>query len=80
MQAVGPEGFVKLSDEQLTLIARRFRASYIVIPPRRRRPELNEVYRNGHYAVYTLPTGGAVALTPDPSAPAAPAPRRADAR
>ena len=54
MNAVGPAGFVQLPDATLAEIARRFRASYIVIPPRRKRPGLTEVYRNGHYAVYTL--------------------------
>jgi hypothetical protein len=73
MQALGPEGYVKLSDEQLTQIARRFGASYVVTPLRRRRPGLEERYRNGHYAVYGVPPIGA-------PVPAAPEGRRADAR
>lgn len=77
MEAVGPEGFVKLSDEQLAQIARRFNASYIVVPPRRRRLGLNEVYRNNHYAVYTIPAPGAASASPASPAPAGSAPRRA---
>jgi hypothetical protein len=73
MQALGPEGYVKLDDEQLALIARRFNASYVVLPLRRRHPGLEELYRNGHYGVYGVPSMTA-------GAPAPPASRRADAR
>lgn len=73
MQALGPEGYVKLSDDQLTQIARRFGASFVVTPLRQRRPGLQERYRNGHYAVYGVPPIGA-------AVPAAPEARRADAR
>jgi hypothetical protein len=58
MEAMGPQGFVQLPDERLAEIARRFRADYIVIPPRRRRPGLREVYRNAHYVVYAVPGAG----------------------
>src|SRR5262249_25485421 len=72
MQALGPEAYVKLDDAQLALIARRFNASYVVVPLRRRHPGLEELYRNGHYGVYGVPRTNA-------AAPAVPA-RRADAR
>ena len=55
MQALGPEGYARLTDQQLTDIARRFRASYVVAPLRQRRPALDERYRNNHYAVYAVP-------------------------
>jgi len=55
MEALGPEGYAKLDDEALMLIARRFRASYIVIPPRRPHPALREVYANRYYVVYAVP-------------------------
>jgi hypothetical protein len=72
MQALGPEGYALLSDDQLTQLARRFGATYMVVPRRRRRPGLEERYRNNHYAVYSVPPVG--------SAPPAPPPaRRADA-
>ena len=74
MEALGPEGYAQLSDDQLTQIARRFRASYVVLPLRRRHPALEEVYPNGHYGVYAVPVAAA-------GTPGAPAPgRRADAR
>jgi uncharacterized protein DUF6798 len=59
MQALGPEGYARLSDEQLTQIARRFGASFVVAPLRQRRPGLEERYRNNHYAVYGVPPIGA---------------------
>ncbi len=71
MQALGPDGYARLSDEQLTRIARQFGASYVVTPGRQRRPGLDQRYRNGHYAVYAVPPPGA-----GPGA----VPRRADAR
>lgn len=74
MEALGPAGYVKMSDEQLAQIARRFGASYVVLPPRRRHPGLEELYKNGHYAVYGLPPSAAG------GSPAAPAARRADAQ
>jgi hypothetical protein len=72
MSALGPEGYVKLTDEQLALLARRYRASYVVIPPRRRYPGLREVYRNAHYAVFAVSSAAAGA------APAGPETRQAD--
>jgi hypothetical protein len=74
MDALGPANYVKLSDDELTQIARRFRASFVVVPVRRRHPGLEEQYHNGHYAVYRVPPWAA-------GGPAAtPATRRADAR
>ena len=58
MQALGPEGYARLSDQQLTDIARRFRADYVVAPLRQKRPALREQYRNNHYAVYAVPPIG----------------------
>jgi hypothetical protein len=55
MDALGPAGYVQLSDDQLTQIARRFGASFVVVPARRRHPRLEEEYQNGHYAVYRVP-------------------------
>jgi hypothetical protein len=55
MDALGPAGYVRLSDPQLTEIARRFGASYVVTPARRRHPGLEERYQNDHYAVYAVP-------------------------
>jgi hypothetical protein len=55
MEAVGPEGYAKLADEDLVMIARRFGASYVVIPPRRRHDALTQVYANPHYVVYAVP-------------------------
>jgi hypothetical protein len=55
MEALGPDGYARLSDEQLTNIARRFGASFVVTPLRQRRPGLQERYRNNHYAVYGVP-------------------------
>lgn len=77
MEAVGTTGYAKLSDEQLSLIARRFRASYVVIAPRRRGSGLDEVYRNAHYAVYAVrrDASGAASGTAN-----APEPGRAAAR
>ena len=74
MEALGPAEYVKLSDDRLTQIARRFGASFVVVPARRRHPGLEEEYQNSHYAVYRVPplaAGGS-------SAP--PATQRADAR
>jgi hypothetical protein len=74
MDALGPEGYVKLNDEQLMQIARRFGASFVVTPARRRHPGLEELYKNGHYGVYGVPpmaTSGTGAAPPT---------RRADAR
>ena len=75
MEALGRGDYVKMSDDQLSQIARRFRASFVVVPVRRRgHPGLEEEYQNNHYAVYRVPPsamGG-------PAAP--PATRRADAR
>jgi hypothetical protein len=58
MQALGPEGYARLTDQQLTDIARRFRADYVVAPLRQKRPALREQYRNNHYAVYAVPPIG----------------------
>jgi hypothetical protein len=74
MEALGPGGYVKLSDDQLTQIARRFGASFVVVPARRRHPRLEEEYQNTHYAVYRVPPLAAGA------AAAGPATQRADAR
>jgi len=75
MEALGPADYVKLSDDQLAQIARRFRATFVVVPVRRRgHPGLEEEYQNNHYAVYRVPpsaVGGATAPPPT---------RRADAR
>jgi len=75
MEALGPADYVKLSDDQLAQIARRFRATFVVVPVRRRgHPGLEEEYQNSHYAVYRVPpsaVGGATAPPPT---------RRADAR
>jgi hypothetical protein len=61
MEALGPQGFVKLPDARLLELAQRYRAAYVVVPPRKRHEGLQEVYRNGHYAVYAVPgiPGGA---------------------
>ena len=59
MEALGPADYVKMSDDQLTQIARRFGASFVVVPPRRRgHPGLEEEYQNSHYAVYRVPPLG----------------------
>ena len=75
MEALGPADYVKLSDDQLAQIARRFRATFVVVPVRRRgHPGLEEEYQNNHYAVYRVPppaVGGSTAPPPT---------RRADAR
>ena len=55
MQALGPDGYAKLSDEVLISIARRYQAGYVVLPARRNRPLLREIYRNPHYIVCALP-------------------------
>jgi hypothetical protein len=73
MQALGPDGYARLSDQQLTEIARRFNASFVVTPLRQRRPGLEERYRNNHYAVYAVPPIGSTPAAPPPSP-------RADAR
>jgi hypothetical protein len=74
MEAMGPQGFVQLPDERLAEIAHRFGADYVVIPPRRRRPGLREVYRNAHYVVYAVPgAGGTAGQVPLPA-------RRAETR
>lgn len=55
MEVLGREGFAKLEDEQLIAIAARYRATHVVIPPRRPHPALRELYRNPHYVVYAVP-------------------------
>jgi hypothetical protein len=75
MEALGPADYVKMSDDQLTQIARRFGASFVVVPTRRRgHPGLEEEYQNSHYAVYRVPPLAAGA------AAGSPATQRADAR
>jgi hypothetical protein len=75
MEALGPADYVKMSDDQLTQIARRFGASFVVVPTRRRgHPGLEEEYQNNHYAVYRVPPLGTGA------AAGGPATERADAQ
>ncbi len=55
MEALGPDGFMQLSDDQLMQVARRFGASYIVTNPRRRHPAFQQVYAGRYYGVYAVP-------------------------
>jgi hypothetical protein len=64
-----------MTDDQLSQVARRFGASFVVVPTRRRgHPGLEEEYQNSHYSVYRVPPSAAGGLA------APPATRRADAR
>jgi hypothetical protein len=55
MEMVGHDGFARLDDQVLIAIASRYRATHVVIPPRRKHPALRELYRNPHYVVYAVP-------------------------
>jgi hypothetical protein len=70
MEALGQDNYVKMNDGQLSLLAQRYHASFVVVPSRRRHPGLEELYSNGQYAVYAVPG----------NASPVPAPRRADVR
>ena len=74
MEALGLDGYVKMNDRQLAQIARRFGATFVVVPARRRHPGLEPEYQNNHFAVYRVPplaAGGPAGM---------PAAQRADAR
>jgi hypothetical protein len=52
MEALGGEQFPQLSDEQLLSLARRYGASYIVLPVKGKHPGLADVYKNRSFVVY----------------------------
>jgi hypothetical protein len=56
MEALGPGDYVKLTDAQLSQIARR-----------RGHPGLEEEYQNSHYAVYRVPPSAAGGAAPPPA-------------
>jgi hypothetical protein len=56
MDALGPAPYEKHSVPELLEVARRYGATYIVLPARPRRKALTLVHRNEEWAVYeTLP-------------------------
>ena len=69
MEALGPADYVKMSDDQLTQIARRFGASFVVVPTRRR--AIPAWKRNTRTA-----TTPCIACRPWPRGPRPAAPRR----
>ena len=52
MELLAGDAYPSLSDDALLSIARRYTASYIVLPARPVRRGLLQVYRNRNYAVY----------------------------
>jgi hypothetical protein len=52
MEALGGDQFAQLPDDQLVALARRYGASYIVLPVKARHPGLADVYKNRGYVVY----------------------------
>jgi hypothetical protein len=74
MAALRPAGREKFGGRELLAAARRFGASFVVAAPLRRPESLQELYRNGGYAVYRVPPAAAGAEAPAPTV------RSADAR
>jgi hypothetical protein len=54
MEALGGEQFPQLPDDQLRALARRFGASYLVLPLKPRHPGLADVYANRGFVVYRV--------------------------
>jgi hypothetical protein len=54
MDLLGGDAFVKLPDDELLHLARRFGASYLVLPARRARASFTEVYSNRYFVVYRV--------------------------